>query len=195
MVLWLQDSAKLIIESALDWISLTSFQTVLWRKRLINLGKLKKKKTTIIISENWTQICLTVHFTMKVLYWRINVHENVIATFNYQLWSQNIVRRYSEKTVDLVCLQNIQWSRVHADDAYQSVTYYSPVAQTWISSKRNGRSIDELICSDRDWKQTDWTQLLPCHWYSQELICIRKTKFHNKSVYIYIYRLRTRTED
>ena len=54
------------------------------------------------------------------------------------------------------------------------------------SSKRNGRSIDELICSDRDWKQTDWTQLLPFHWYSQELICIRKTKFHNQSLNIYI---------
>ena len=61
------------------------------------------------------------------------------------------------------------------------------------SSKRNGQSIDELICSDRHWKQTQWTQLLPFHWYSQKLICIRKRKFLSQS--LYIYRLRTRTED
>ena len=53
----------------------------------------------------------------------------------YQLRSKNEVRRYPEKTGDLVRMLNIQWSGVHAGDAYESVTYYSPVAQTWIRRK------------------------------------------------------------
>ena len=129
-----------------------------------------------IISEN--QNCLTVHFITKVLYWRINVRGNVIATMIAK-WSWTLFR----KDRWLSRLPNIQWSQVHAGDAYQSVTYDSPVAQTWIRRKE---SDDELIWSDRDWKQTDWTQLLPFHWYFQELICIRKTKFH-KPVSICIY--------
>ena len=51
--LMINDKVIEIIENALDWISFTSFQSVLSRKRLINFGKLKE--TMIIISRNWTQ--------------------------------------------------------------------------------------------------------------------------------------------
>ena len=67
-----------------------------------------------------------------MLYRRINVHENVIARFNNydRKMKLHVIQK---KTGDLVRLQNILWSRV--GDAYQSVTYYSPVAQTWIRRK------------------------------------------------------------
>ena len=39
-------------------------------------------------------------------------------------------------------MQNIQWSRVHVGDSYQSVTYYSPVAQTW---SRRKEADDQLM--------------------------------------------------
>ena len=51
----------------------------------------------------------------------------------YQLSSQKEVTCCSEKTKDLVRLQNTWWLRVHNDD--QSVTKYLPIAQTRIQRK------------------------------------------------------------
>ena len=122
---------------------------------------------------------------MKVFYWRIDDHENVIARFNNYdrkmkfnlIQKRQVIKSYAERSmITSACGRCLS-----------KCYLLLPCCSNFDSSRRNGRSIDELICSDCDWKQTDWTQLLPFYWYSQELICIRKTKFHNHSVYIYIF--------
>ena len=116
---------------------------------------------------------------MKVLYWR-SQWESMFM----KMWSQHLPTMFPKWSYTL--FRKDRWFSPFAEHSMIASAFGWCLSKCYLlltccsnlgSTKRNGRSIDELICSDRDWKQTDWTLLLPSHLYSHHLICVRKTKF------------------
>ena len=63
-------------------------------------------------------------------------------------------------------------------NVYQSVTWALTCCSNPDSVKRNGLSIDELICCYLSWLKAKWVNsVVASHIYSQELIRVKKTKF------------------
>ena len=173
---WLQNSAKVIIESALDWISFASFQSVRNGTHTFHkLGLAWITRSMIIILECWALFNCSFYdeSAVSTTSVTINFRENVMAT---------LTNTDHKRKVYVIQKRQPIWSVCRTISDSECMMFIKVLLSTYqllkpgFSEKK--RTINWWVDLQLSWLKAKWVNsVVASNIFSNELVCVRKTKF------------------